>query len=130
MFDVLFLVASWASIRERGIGEALGPTWLMTPLCCIKIGLDRRWLCKMWSAAERPMCELEVPFAPTAGVSSPNFNLSYPTSRVEEQKSDLITARRMNVNRGAYWAGSYAVNPLGRPDTSHRWAGLGYAPMR
>lgn len=61
------------------------------------------------------MCELEVPSAPN------NFNISFPTSRVKEQQSDLITARRINVNGGAHWAGPYAANPLRRPDTSHRW---------
>lgn len=47
MFDVLILVAIWASISESGIGKVLGPTWLMTPLCCIN---------KAWTAVGYARC--------------------------------------------------------------------------
>lgn len=93
-FDIRVRDAIWASIRQRAFGKDLGPTSVDDSSLLHQDGVDGRWSCKNWSAAESPVCNIKVPFAPTAGCNLPNFNVSNPTSCVDGQQADLISARR------------------------------------
>lgn len=58
MFDVLFWSPS--GLQEWNVESGgSGPHLVDDSSLLHQAGLDRCWPCKMWSAAERPMYELE-----------------------------------------------------------------------